>query len=105
MKGRETFYRRQTVPVTSCSEVKYVLKRVSVESKKCIKELKPEYAKLASFGHLGLISMSLQNLRMIIEISSQITIMHFYSSPESIEASKPEKRVHYVARAQEHVVY
>ena len=29
MKGRETFYRRHTVPVTSCSEVKYVLKRVS----------------------------------------------------------------------------
>ena len=28
MKGRETFSRRHTVPVTSCSEVKYVLKRV-----------------------------------------------------------------------------
>ena len=26
MKGRETFYRRHTVPVTSYSEVKYVLK-------------------------------------------------------------------------------
>ena len=26
VKGRETFYRRHTVPVTSCSEVKYVLK-------------------------------------------------------------------------------
>ena len=25
MKGREKFYRRLTVPVTSCSEVKYVL--------------------------------------------------------------------------------
>ena len=25
VKGRETFYRRHTVPVTSCSEVKYVL--------------------------------------------------------------------------------
>ena len=24
VKGRETFYRRHTVPVTSCSEVKYV---------------------------------------------------------------------------------
>ena len=32
VKGRETFYRHHTVPVTSCSEVKYVLKRVS-----CIK--------------------------------------------------------------------
>ena len=29
MKDRETFYRCHTVPVTSCSEVKYVLKRVS----------------------------------------------------------------------------
>ena len=29
VKGRETFYRRHTVPITSCSEVKYVLKRVS----------------------------------------------------------------------------
>ena len=29
VKGRETFYRRHTVPVTSCSEVKYILKRVS----------------------------------------------------------------------------
>ena len=26
VKGRETFYRRHTVPVTSCSEVKHVLK-------------------------------------------------------------------------------
>ena len=25
VRGRETFYRRHTVPVTSCSEVKYVL--------------------------------------------------------------------------------
>ena len=33
MKARETFYRRHTVPVTSCSEVKYVLKRVSLGSK------------------------------------------------------------------------
>ena len=29
VKGRETFYRRHTVSVTSCSEVKYCLKRVS----------------------------------------------------------------------------
>ena len=38
VKGRETFYRRHTVPVTSCSEVKYVLKRVSFGSKDCTKE-------------------------------------------------------------------
>ena len=44
VKGRETFYRRHTVPVTSCSEVKYVLKRVSFGSKDCTKELKPECA-------------------------------------------------------------
>ena len=60
VKGRETFYRRHTVPVTSCSEVKYVLKRVSFGSKDCIKELKLECAyfwtRLASFCHLGFIS-------------------------------------------------
>ena len=44
VKGRETFYRRHTVPVTSCSEVKYVLKRVSFGSKDCTKELKLECA-------------------------------------------------------------
>ena len=40
VKGRETIYRRHTVPVTSCSEVKYVLKRVSFGSKDCTKELR-----------------------------------------------------------------
>ena len=40
VKGRKTFYRRHTVPVTSCSEVKYVLKRVSFGNKDCTKELK-----------------------------------------------------------------
>ena len=44
VKGRETFYRRHTVPVTSCSEVKYVLKRVSFGSKDCTKDLKLECA-------------------------------------------------------------
>ena len=44
VKGRETFYRRHTVPDTSCSEVKYVLKRVSFGSKDCTKELKLECA-------------------------------------------------------------
>ena len=44
VKGRETFYRRHTVPITSCSEVKYVLKRVSFGSKDCTKELKLECA-------------------------------------------------------------
>ena len=44
VKGRETFYRCHTVPVTSCSEVKYVFKRVSFGSKDCTKELKLESA-------------------------------------------------------------
>ena len=60
VKGRETFYRRHTVPVTSCSEVKYVLKRISFGGKDCIKELKLEcdvsWARLASFCHLDFIS-------------------------------------------------
>ena len=38
VKGRETFYRRHTVPVTSCSEVKYLLKRVSFGSKDFTKQ-------------------------------------------------------------------
>ena len=38
VKGRETFYHRHTIPVTSCIEVKYVLKRVSFGSKDCTKE-------------------------------------------------------------------
>ena len=60
VKDRETFYRRHTVPVTSCSEVKSVLKRVPVGSKDCIKELNQSvhisWARLASFCHLGFIS-------------------------------------------------
>ena len=44
VKGRETFYRRHTVPVTSCNEVKYVLNRVSFGSNDCTKELKLECA-------------------------------------------------------------
>ena len=46
VKGMETFYRRHTVPVTSCSEVKYVLKMVSFGSRDCTKELKLECANL-----------------------------------------------------------
>ena len=38
MKGRETFYIRHTVPLSSCSESKYVLK--SFKSKECTRELK-----------------------------------------------------------------
>ena len=38
VKGRETFYRRHTVPVTSCCKVKYVLKMESFGSKNCTKE-------------------------------------------------------------------
>ena len=44
VKGMEAFYRPHTVPVTNCSEVKYVLKSVSFESKDCTKELKLECA-------------------------------------------------------------
>ena len=40
---------------------------------------------------------------MLIETSSQITIMQFYSDPRSIQVSTPEKRVSYAARAEEQV--
>ena len=60
MKGRETFYRRHTVPVTSCREVKYVLKRVSFGSKTAPKNrnwsVHISWARLASFCHLGFTS-------------------------------------------------
>ena len=42
VKFRETFYRRLTVQVTSCSEVKYVLKWVSFGSKDCTKNWKTD---------------------------------------------------------------
>ena len=51
VKGMETFYRRHKVPITSCSEVKYVLKKLSFGSKECTKELKLECA-----NYLGQIS-------------------------------------------------
>ena len=44
VKGMETFYRRYKVPITSCSEVKFVLKKLSFGSKECTKELKIECA-------------------------------------------------------------
>ena len=37
--------------------------------------------------------------------SSQKTIMQFNSNPRSIQVSTPEKRVPYVARAEEQVVH
>ena len=43
-EGHGDVLRRHTVPVTSCSEVKYVLKRVSVGTKDSTKELKLECA-------------------------------------------------------------
>ena len=57
VKGRETFYRHHTVPVTSCSEVKYVLKRVSFGSKDCTKELKLENCIFP--GHVSLSSITM----------------------------------------------
>ena len=36
-KGMETFYRRHTVPVTSCSEFKYVFKGYPLEAKNALK--------------------------------------------------------------------
>ena len=44
VKGMEAFYHRHKVPIASCSEVKYVLKKLSFGSKECTKELKLECA-------------------------------------------------------------
>ena len=51
VKGMETFYHRHKVQITSCSEVKYVLKKLSFGSKECTKELKLECA-----NYLGMTS-------------------------------------------------
>ena len=37
VKGMETFYHRHKVPITSCSEVKYVLKSYPLEAKNALK--------------------------------------------------------------------
>ena len=42
---------------------------------------------------------------MLIETSSQIKIMQFYSNPGYIQASTPEKRDPYLARAEEQAVH
>ena len=39
VKGMETLYHRHKVPITSWSEVKYVLKKLSFGSKECTEEL------------------------------------------------------------------
>ena len=54
VKGRETLYHRHIVPITSCSEAKCVLKKLSFGSKEFTKELKQECA-----NFLGLISYHL----------------------------------------------
>ena len=37
VKGMETFYHRHKVPITSCNEVKYVLKKLSFWSNDALK--------------------------------------------------------------------
>ena len=37
VKGMETFYHRHKVAITSCSEVKYVLKKLPLEAKNALK--------------------------------------------------------------------
>ena len=44
MKSRKTFYRRHTVPITSCSEVNMFLKKLSFRNTDCTKEMKLESA-------------------------------------------------------------
>ena len=49
--------------------------------------------------------MSLLDLRMLIETSSEITIMHFLFKSQVYSSVKPEKRIPYVSRAEEQVVH
>ena len=66
VRGRETFYRRHTVPVTSCSEVKYVLE--SMENGLC-----PDY--LTSRLPATVCSASAYSLRN----SSDLQTLHTHS--------------------------
>ena len=83
--------------------VKYVLKRTSLGSKDCTKELKLECAyflgQIASFCHLGFITDPL------IVSKSHIETHDPNVQENEIYTRKPEKRVLYVIRAQEQVVH
>ena len=46
VKDRETFYRRHTVPITSCSEIKYVLKKVMSGMKLSLNQVRDRTAAL-----------------------------------------------------------
>ena len=50
VKDRETFYRRHTVPITSCSEVKYVLKKVMSGMKLSLNQILDKTAALTGFS-------------------------------------------------------
>ena len=50
VKDRETFYRRHTVPITSCSEVKYVLKKVMFGMKLSLNQILDKTAALTGFS-------------------------------------------------------
>ena len=50
VKDRETFYRRHTVPITSCSEVKYVLKKVMSGMKLSLNQILDKTAALTCFS-------------------------------------------------------
>ena len=49
-KDRETFYHRHTVPITSCSEVKYVLKKVMSGMKRSLNQILDKTAALTGFS-------------------------------------------------------
>ena len=50
VKSRETFYGRHTVPLTSCSEVKYVLKKVISGMKLSLNQVWDRTAALTGFS-------------------------------------------------------
>ena len=52
VKDRETFYRRHTVPITSCSEVKYVLKKVMSGMKLSLNQILDKTAALTGFQQI-----------------------------------------------------
>ena len=85
MKGRETIYGDHTVPITSCSEVKYVLhKGYHLEARITANHFKLSsievfWVNLASFGKLSLIidppiSSKLQNGHSVYDASMDIRI-------------------------------
>ena len=88
VKGRETFYRRHTVPVTSCSEVKYVLKRVSFGSKDCTMQQNLVISGLGPFISHRLTADFFITINFFVKIPQHARIQEFSSAGVQVRLTK-----------------